>query len=58
MTESPFTRKFDSRDLGTVDNAKAIATAWATEIESRLAGKVAALREKEDMFTTEYITEY
>lgn len=59
MTESPFVRKFDSRDFdGGVDEAMAAAAAWAFEIEARILEKVRLLREKDTFFTTEEITEY
>jgi hypothetical protein len=58
MTESPFTYKFDSRDYDGVDNARQIASAWASEIEARIADKVRMLRDKDTFFNTEEIMEY
>ena len=58
LTESPFTRKFDSRDLGSVANAKAIAGVWSSTIEDRIADAVMALRANADTFNTEEISEY
>lgn len=58
MTESPFTYKFDSRDYDGVDNARQIASAWASEIEARIVDKVRMLRDKDTFFNTEEIMEY
>jgi len=59
MTESPFTRKFDARDYNdSIDEAKAVAVAWANHIESIIIASVRDLREKDTFFTTEEITEY
>jgi len=59
MTESPFTRKFDARDYSdSIDEAKAVAVAWANHIESIIIASVRDLREKDTFFTTEEITEY
>lgn len=59
MTESPFTRKFDSRDFGgSIDDAAAAAASWIFTIEARILEKVRYLRENDMFFTTEEITEY
>lgn len=58
MTESPFTYKFDSRDYGGIDNAKALASLWAAQVEDRIVEKVRGLREKDSFIATEEIMEY
>lgn len=58
MTESPFTYKFDSRDYGSMDNARQIAFAWASTMESRIVDKVRALRDRDSFLATEEIMEY
>ena len=58
MTESPFTYKFDSRDYDGMDNARQIAFAWASAIESRIVDKVRALRDRDSFLATEEIMEY
>ena len=57
MTESPFTHKFDARDCGSVANAQSVAQQWAQRLEARITTVVSELREKNDIFTTEEITE-
>lgn len=59
MTESPFTRKFDARDYNnSVEEAKAAAIAWSSSLENIIVAHVRNLREKDEFFTTEEITEY
>lgn len=59
MTESPFTRKFDARDYNnSVEEAKAAAIAWSSNLENIIVAHVRSLREKDEFFTTEEITEY
>lgn len=58
FSESPFTRKFDSRDYGSTDSAKQISTAWSTAIEERIATAVMNLRAQDEFMTTEEISEY
>ena len=58
MSESPFTYKFDSRDYGGIDNAKALAAMWASYVEDKIVEKVRGLREKDSFLATEEIMEY
>lgn len=58
MTESPYKEKFDSRDYGSVHNAKLLSQEWISEIEDRIINAVAALRSNDDSFSTEEIMEY
>jgi len=57
MSESPFVQKFDSRDIGSIDAAKCIANRWCAVIEERITSSILALRNKDDFFSTEEITE-
>lgn len=57
MTEAPFTQKFDSRDYGSVDNAKCLMNRWCSTIEDRITAAVTSLRSKDNFFASEEITE-
>ena len=57
MTESPFIQRFDARDCGSIAEARSVAQQWASLIEERIAEVVSELRSKNDVFTTEEITE-
>ena len=58
MTESPFVRRFDSRDYGSANSARETGNLWSSVVESRIADAVAELRAKDEFFNTEEITEY
>lgn len=58
LTEVPFTRKFDARDLGSIADAKLVANAWGDAVENRIISEVDTLRSKDNFFTTEEITEH
>lgn len=57
-TESPFTRKFDSRDYNNdVNTAKIFADGWATYIVEQIWDKVQGLRDRDMFLATEEIVE-
>lgn len=53
MHESPFTQRFDSKDF---QDADARAEAWKTDVQTKIADAVAALRALADTFTGEEVT--
>lgn len=65
MSETPFNRKFDTRDFGGLEDfseglkkAKSIAQLWTSTIEDRIVEQLRLLRDKDTTYTTETVTEF
>lgn len=53
----PYSRGFDSRDYGSVAEARAVGTAWKDIVVERINDAVSLLRENEGQFPTEEVSE-
>lgn len=56
-TGSPFTQSFDSRDLGSLDNAISAASVWKDAIVARITFAVETLRNADAMINEEEVHE-